>query len=74
MGESSKVEVCQMPNVLDWVRERNASAAPGKRDELFQDAAGLSREDFDKLFDARCRSHQGFSVVPPTPPFKPKSS
>jgi hypothetical protein len=54
-----------MSKLLAYLQE--ASVVPSKSDSLFEKALELSRDDFDSLFDARVRTHQGFSVSPPVP-------
>jgi hypothetical protein len=56
-------------SVLDCFQR--ASAIPSKRDSLFEEAINRSPEEFDNLFDAKVRSHQGFSVTAPSPQTDP---
>jgi hypothetical protein len=49
--------------VMDY--PSTVAASPSAANDLFEKAVNLSRDDFDKEFDAAVRSNGGFSVVAP---------
>lgn len=62
MGHSHRSEDRNM-TVMDY--PSTVAASPSAANDLFERAVNLSRDDFDKEFDAAVRSNGGFSVVAP---------
>lgn len=65
MGNSQQEveQVMDTDTLLDCLQR--GSQAPSQTDRLFDNAVSLSRDEFDRQFEAEVRSGEGFSVTPP---------